>query len=136
MTILSNIKKEFLKKRDKIFQENFRQKDSFLFSVSYSLLVEEYIRELSGEEKHNFVLASAGSFSRRELSPFSDIDLMFITNSIEENKEVISYLVTRFWDNGLEASHTVREFSDIEKYLLTDLHTFTQFFENTLFTWQ
>ena len=129
MTILSNIKKEFLKKRDKIFQENFRQKDSFLFSVSYSLLVEEYIRELSGEEKHNFVLASAGSFSRRELSPFSDIDLMFITNSIEENKEVISYLVTRFWDNGLEASHTVREFSDIEKYLLTDLHTFTQFFE-------
>ena len=129
MTTLSNIKKEFLRKRDKLFQENFRQKDSFLFSVSYSLLVEEYIRELSGENKHNFILASAGSFSRRELSPFSDIDLMFITNSIEENKEVISHLVTKFWDCGLEASHTLREFSDIEKFLHTDLHTFTQFFE-------
>jgi [protein-PII] uridylyltransferase len=129
MSTSSNIKKEFLKKREKLFQENYKQKDSFLFSVSYSLLVEEYIRELSGENRHTFVLASAGSFSRRELSPYSDIDLMFITNSIEENKDSIAYLVTKFWDNGLEASHTLREFSDIENYLHTDLHTFTQFFE-------
>jgi len=129
MINIPNIKKEFLKKRDKLFQENIRQKDAFQFSLSYSLLVEEYIRELAGEGKFNFVLASAGSFSRRELSPYSDIDLMFITNSIEENKEPIAHLVTKFWDNGLEASHTVREFSDIEKYLYTDLHTFTQFFE-------
>ena len=129
MSTSANIKKEFLKKREKLFQENYKQKDSFLFSVSYSLLVEEYIRELSGENRHTFVLASAGSFSRRELSPYSDIDLMFITNSIEENKDSIAYLVTKFWDNGLEASHTLREFSDIENYLHTDLHTFTQFFE-------
>ena len=33
------------------------------------------------------------------------------------------------WDGGIEASHTVRELSDIQKYLSTDLHTFTQFFE-------
>ncbi len=125
----ANIKKEFISKRDKLFSENHRQKDSFKFSLSYSLLVEEYIRKLSPDEKVNFVLASAGSFSRRELSPFSDIDLMFITSSVDENKEKISALVTKFWDNGLEASHTVREFSDIEKYLKTDLHTFTQFFE-------
>ncbi len=129
MISVENIKKEFLRSRDKLFQGNIRQKDSFQFSVSYSLLVEEYIRRLSGDAKYNFVLASAGSFSRRELSPFSDIDLMFITNSVEENKEDIAKLVTKFWDNGLEASHTVREFSDIEKYLKTDLHTFTQFFE-------
>ena len=129
MISVENIKKEFLRSRDKLFQGNIRQKDSFQFSVSYSLLVEEYIRRLSGDAKYNFVLASAGSFSRRELSPFSDVDLMFITNSVEENKEDIAKLVTKFWDNGLEASHTVREFSDIEKYLKTDLHTFTQFFE-------
>ncbi len=124
-----NIKQEFIRKRDKLFSENHRQKDSFKFSLSYSLLVEEYIRKLSSDEIFNFVLASAGSFSRRELSPFSDIDLMFITASVDNDKEKISGLVTKFWDNGLEASHTVREFPDIEKYLNTDLHTFTQFFE-------
>jgi len=124
-----NIKKEFISKRDKLFQENHRQKDSFQFSLSYSLLVEEYIHRLSTDEKFDFVLASAGSFSRRELSPYSDIDLMFITDSVDDNKVKISKLVTKFWDNGLEASHTVREFSDIQKYLETDLHTYTQFFE-------
>ncbi len=129
MVQTANIKKEFVRKRDKLFQDNHRQKDSFEFSLAYSLLVEEYIRKLSLDEKFNFVLASAGSFSRRELSPFSDIDLMFITNSVDENKEAISSLVTKFWDNGLEASHTVREFPDIKKYLDTDLHTFTQFFD-------
>ena len=129
MVSSSNIKKEFIRKRDKLFQDNFRQKDSFKFSVSLSLLVEEYIRKLAQEEKIDFVVASAGSFSRRELSPFSDIDLMFITKSIETDKDKISSLVKEFWDNGLEASHTVREFFDIKKYLETDLHTFTQFFE-------
>ena len=129
MVSADNLKKEFIKARDKYFQTNLRQKDSLRFSLSYSLLVEEYIRKLSGEDKFNFVLASAGSFSRRELSPYSDIDIMFITDSVEENREIIARLVTRFWDNGLEASHTVRDFSDIEKYLNTDLHTFTQFSE-------
>jgi len=129
MISVDNIKKEFIRSRDKIFQGNLRQRDPFKFSVSYSLLVEEYIRKLAGDSKYTFILASAGSFSRRELSPFSDIDIMFITDSVDENKSLIAELVTKFWDNGLEASHTVREFSDIEKYLKTDLHTFTQFFE-------
>lgn len=92
-------------------------------------MVEEFIRDLALPGKYNFVLASAGSFSRRELSPYSDIDLMFISDSVDDNSAAISELVTKFWDNGLEVSHTVRDFSDIKKYLDTDLHTFTQFFE-------
>ena len=122
-------RKEFIKKRDNLFKENMKQEDAFQFSLTYSLLVEEFIRTLAGKNKYNFVLASAGSFSRRELSPFSDIDLMFIAESIDDNKDDISQLVTRLWDSGIEASHTVRDFSDIKKYLETDLHTFTQFFE-------
>jgi [protein-PII] uridylyltransferase len=124
-----DIKKEFEKRKAKLFNISTIQKDALKFSVNYSMMVEEYVRELAGSGKYNFVLASAGSFGRRELSPFSDIDLMFITDSVEENSSAIAELVTKFWDNGLEASHTVRDFSDIEKYLNTDLHTFTQFFE-------
>ena len=129
MTSTVDLKKEFLKNKEKLFQDNHRQQNSLKFSLEYSLLVEEFIRNLAGKSKFNFVLASAGSFSRRELSPFSDIDLMFISDSVDENKEEISKLVTKFWDNGLEASHTVRDFTDIKKYLKEDLHTFTQFFE-------
>ncbi len=123
------IKKIFQLKRDELFTANTKQADALKFSKEYSLLTEEFIRAIAGAEKINFVVSSAGSFSRRELSPCSDIDIIFIAESVEENAKEISDLVTKFWDNGLEVSHTVRDFSDIQKYLLSDLHTFTQLFE-------
>ncbi|MGE5458067.1 MAG: HD domain-containing protein [Methanococcaceae archaeon] len=97
--------------------------------MAYSLLVEEYILIISNHEKFNFALASAGSFSRRELSPYSDIDIMFISENIEENESAIQNFVRLLWDCGIEVSHTVRDFYDIEKYLFKDLHAYTQFFE-------
>jgi [protein-PII] uridylyltransferase len=91
--------------------------------------VEEFIRSVIPKNNYNFALASAGSFSRRELSPFSDIDLMFITETVNGNESHISEIITRLWDYGIEVSHTVRDFSDLAKYLEDDLHTFTQFIE-------
>ncbi len=125
----SEIKKIFDARRDELFTAYSKQADALKFSKEYSLLIEEYIRAVAGNEKYNFTVASAGSFSRREFSPYSDIDIIFIAESVEDNAKEITELVTRFWDNGLEVSHTVRDLSDIQKYLLADLHTFTQFFE-------
>lgn len=132
MSNLLTARQEFINKREEIFRNKDLQKNALKFSMTYSLLVEEYITLLAGKKKYNFALSSAGSFSRRELSPYSDIDIIFITESVEDNKEDITELVTKFWDNGVEVSHTTREFSDIEKYLTSDLHTFTQFFETRL----
>jgi len=126
---LQKITKQFVSKRAKLFSKQLDPKNSINFCVDYSLLVEEFIRTLAEGSANNFVLASAGSFSRRELAPYSDIDLIFIADSIEENKSEITTLVKMFWDSGIEVSHTVRDFSDIKKYQDEDLHTFTQFFE-------
>lgn len=125
----NRIKQDFREKKEKLFSEYKGLDTSLKFSLSFSLLVEEFIRALAAGGKYNFTLASAGSFSRRELSPYSDIDLMFITDSVSENEKGIIEFVTRLWDNGIEVSHTVREFSDIKKFIESDLHTFTQFFE-------
>lgn len=129
MLRLFEIKKEFIKKRDDLFSSFNARSDAFAFSKSYSVLIEDTIRTILDNKNISFALASAGSFSRRELSPYSDIDLMIISDSIEKDDEEIKSLVTNLWDGGIEASHTVRELSDIQKYLTTDLHTFTQFFE-------
>ena len=127
--MVSEIKKIFDAKRDELFAVYSKQADALKFSKEYSLLFEEFIRAVAGNTKYNFALASAGSFSRREFSPYSDVDIIFIAESVDDNAKEITELVTRFWDNGLEVSHTVRDFSDIQKYILSDLHTFTQFFE-------
>jgi [protein-PII] uridylyltransferase len=129
LEVTNKIKQDFIDKKERLFLEFNGRDASLKFSLEYSLLVEEFIRSLSSDSKYNFALASAGSFSRRELSPFSDIDLMFITDSVANNEKDIVELVTRLWDNGIEVSHTVREFSDIHKFIESDLHTFTQFFE-------
>ena len=129
MKTSTTITDNFLKKREELFNKNLRETDLVDFSVQYSMLVEEFIRSIAGNKRYKFALASAGSFSRRELSPFSDIDIMFITESFEESKEDISDLVKTFWDSGIEEAHTIRDFSDIKKYLTSDLHTLTQFYE-------
>ena len=129
MTGLLDLKTVFHKNKEQLFKNISLNKNAFAFSVNYSVLVEEFIRSLTGPKKFSFALASSGSFSRRELSPYSDIDLIFIVKSFDEKDEDIQQLVTLLWDNGIEVSHTVREFTDIEKYRNEDLHTFTQFFE-------
>ena len=129
LEVANRLRQDFREKKEKLFTEPPGKNASLKFSLEFSLLVEEFIRSLAADGKYNFALASAGSFSRRELSPFSDIDLMFITESVSENEKDIVEFVTRLWDNGIEVSHTVREFSDIKKFIESDLHTFTQFFE-------
>ncbi len=129
MKDLLKTKEQYLNIRERIFNNKDLLKDAFNFSVNYSLLVEEYIVKILEKQKYDFAVASAGSFSRRELAPYSDIDLMFIVPNVEEYKDEIRCCITTLWDCGIEASHTVREFSDIQKFLEDDLHAFTQFFE-------
>ena len=129
MTMITAIKEDFLRRRDILFQGILKSNEDLKFSIEYSLLVEEFIRTVAEHNNYNFALASAGSFSRRELSPFSDIDLMFISESVEGNEKDITQLVTKLWDYGVEVSHTVRDYTDLAKYLDDDLHTFTQFIE-------
>lgn len=39
---------------------------------------------------------------------------MIISNSIDKDDEEIKSLITSLWDGGIEASHTVREVTDIQ----------------------
>lgn len=123
------LKKSFFEQKEELFSTELSIENALNFSFEYSNLVEKQILTVCRGIKFNFALCSAGSFCRKELSPFSDIDLIFISSSVTDDENEIKSIVTRLWDSGIEVSHTVREFSDIEKYLENDLHTFTQFFE-------
>jgi [protein-PII] uridylyltransferase len=123
------IKEVFIQDRNNIFNDSELLKDAYKFSVSWSLLVENYIRLVLKDAKLDCAVASVGSFSRRELSPYSDIDLMFVFEKVKGNEKLIQKCVTNLWDAGIEVSHTVREFSDIKKFLVEDIEAFTQFFD-------
>ena len=92
--MVSEIKKIFDAKRDELFAAYSKQADALKFSKEYSLIIEEFIRAIAGKDKYNFALASAGSFSRREFSPYSDVDIIFIAESVDDNAKEITELVT------------------------------------------
>lgn len=129
MNDIVNIKSQFNEEKEKLFGNEELHKKSFKFCTSYSLLVEEFIYQALADKKFECVLVASGSFSRRELSPYSDIDMMFICRDVKDNEEEIKVLVSTLWDAGIEVSHTVRQFSDIARFLEEDLTSFTQFFE-------
>ena len=87
----------------------FTQKQSEIFvqrvaslKKGNNILVEEFIYRALASKKLDCVIAASGSFSRRELSPYSDIDLMIIFKEIAGNEEQIREVVTLLWDVGIE----------------------------------
>ncbi|MBL1213557.1 MAG: HD domain-containing protein [Ignavibacteriae bacterium] len=129
MENIKDIKAIFQNQRAKLFEDKELVKDSYKFCVQYSLLVEEFIFKIASGIAAGCAIASGGSFSRRELSPHSDIDIMFIFPELDGSESTIQNCITNLWDAGIEVSHTVRTYSDIKKFLKDDLHSFTQFFE-------
>lgn len=129
MNTSSNIKEQFLQERDKLFKNEELYHDSFQFCIQHCLLVEELIFTLIKPQSYGCVMAAVGGFSRRELSPFSDVDLMFILPESEYHRSEIQYCITTLSDIGVKISYSIRTFADIEKFLKEDLHAFTQFFE-------
>ena len=126
---IKSIREDFSNSKQDLFLDKSLLSKPLEFCVNYSLLVEEFIRQVVSSHKIDFAIVSGGSFSRRELSPFSDIDLMFLCKEVKLNEDKIRQIITDLWDCNIEVSHTTREFSDIDKFLNEDLHSFTQFFE-------
>ncbi|MFA3782315.1 HD domain-containing protein [Melioribacteraceae bacterium 4301-Me] len=129
MNNVFTLKEQFLKEKSELFSNTELLKNPFKFCVTFSLMVERYVQLVLKGKRLKCAVAAVGSFSRRELSPYSDIDIMFIYSKVDGNEDVIKECVTELWDCGIEVSHTVREYKDIKKFLKEDLHAFTQFFE-------
>ncbi len=56
-------------------------------------------------------MCAVGGYGRRELFPYSDVDLLVLFDdegAIEANKNAIADFVGTLWDSGLRASHSVR----------------------------
>lgn len=71
--------------------------------------LEDYFKK-SKADPDNMALMALGGYGRKELFPYSDIDLMLLYHPASENKlnEVAEALFYPLWDAGLEVGHGVR----------------------------
>lgn len=78
-------------------------------------------------------IVAFGGYGRRELNPFSDVDIMFLTDSkaisSNELKEVVRRFTTALWDIGFKVGHSVRSISQAIEQANADLKTKTSMIE-------
>ena len=76
-------------------------------------------------------LVATGGYGRRELAPYSDIDVMVLTRGTQINlSEIVSRSVFRgLWDLGFQVGHSVRSIAECLMIAETDLPVCTSLLE-------
>lgn len=91
-------------------------------------LVSELFEDMaSGSIGEKMTLVAVGGYGREELTPWSDVDLMFLCRetSSQEVLETIYRVLHSLWDLHLEVGHSVRTVEDCIDVALRDIFTWT-----------
>jgi [protein-PII] uridylyltransferase len=85
-----------------------------------------FAEALKGEKKtDDIALLAVGGFGRRELAPFSDLDLLLVHRNVKNVSDISSRLWYPIWDKGLKLGHSVRTPKETQQMCATDLDTAT-----------
>ncbi|MBN1885529.1 MAG: HD domain-containing protein, partial [Candidatus Krumholzibacteriota bacterium] len=78
-------------------------------------------------------LVALGGFGRRELSPASDVDLLFVPGrGGDDDGGFTGHLVRLMWDAGLRLGHSVRTMAELRKAIRRDLDLRTAVLDSRL----
>ena len=135
MSEIIRLKKNYRIEREKLFQRLIKNNDGFNFNQHHTKLVDRIVKEIvkSIKKTHpvtDFTLIAVGGYGRHDLSPKSDVDLLFLYKKNNKNiRGFITELNNCLWDVGLEVGIsflTIREaIIDSKK----DIKTVTKFAE-------
>ena len=94
--------------------------------AGYTFLIDEILRALydhaaerifaepNPTSGNRLALVAVGGYGRAELSPYSDIDLLFLHpwKLTARGEQVVEYVIYMLWDMGLTVGHATRSISD------------------------
>ena len=80
---------------------------------------------------NDFGIFSVGGYGRGELHPYSDIDLLLLSNKnlSKSDQKKIEIFIGLLWDLNLEVGHSVRNLKEAKKQAREDLYTMTNMLE-------
>ncbi|MEW6990969.1 [protein-PII] uridylyltransferase [Colwelliaceae bacterium 6441] len=82
-------------------------------------------------DEYQISLIAVGGYGRGELHPFSDVDILILTQeNIEQDlKDRISAFITQLWDVKFEIGHSVRSIKECLKQAVNDVTVATNLME-------
>ena len=80
---------------------------------------------------NDFGIFSVGGYGRGELHPYSDIDLLLLSNKnlSKSDQKKIEMFIGLLWDLNLEVGHSVRNLKEAKNQAREDLYTMTNMLE-------
>ncbi len=86
------------------------------------------------ENEQDIALIAVGGYGRGELHPGSDIDIMILLRSADQEhyRDALELLITFFWDIGLEIGHSVRSLEECVNEARQDITVITNLVESRL----
>ena len=90
-------------------------------------------KELGEKEFHGFLVSAFGGYGRRELNPFSDVDITFLhegNKPTETMEKIISTCLMALWDLGFKVGHATRSVKGALAQANNDMMTKTAMLES------
>ena len=107
---------------------------SDLVDILFKELFEGIIRSVAPKGlTEPLVVTALGGYGRRELAPFSDVDIMFVIPKSQPSRiaeEVIRKTLTTLWDIGYKVGHSTRSIAQTIKQAGGDMVTRTSLLES------
>ena len=99
----------------------------------------DYYRQAHSTETVPLALLAIGGYGRGELSPYSDIDIMFLHNTPARNNKthpyiaaVVEQVLYMLWDIGLKVGHSTRSISEAVVQANKDMQSKTSMVQSRL----
>ena len=82
-------------------------------------------------DEYQISLAAVGGYGRKELHPYSDVDILLLTQDVIEDDlaEKISSFITQLWDVKLDIGHSVRSIKECLNQAIDDVTIATNLME-------
>jgi [protein-PII] uridylyltransferase len=87
-----------------------------------------------GIDHDQIAVVALGGYGRRELAPFSDVDLLFLRadDAADDVRAVVERALALLWDSGLTVGHSFRTVAECVAMSRSDLHSRTALAEARL----
>lgn len=115
-------KQTYLREKRKLEQRFRAEQRGHDYLQNHSDLIDSLVKSVVETHSKGFGLAvfATGGYGRKELFPFSDLDLLLVFDGEEKQtgEQLVSIILRDLWDTGLDIGHQVWSFQELTRLSL------------------